>query len=81
MEWRALLAVARRPRLWAEAGRALLAVVPSGWWRRPPYLPRREPAHRAWRLETAYGRADAPLRGEDVVAFLQWRRRLRKASR
>ncbi|NIA26360.1 MAG: hypothetical protein GWP04_12510 [Gammaproteobacteria bacterium] len=70
-------AVARRPDLWMEAARSAFAFAPNAWWRRFPFLPLPEARYLAWRRFTAYGSADRALSGEDVVAFLEWRRRLR----
>ncbi len=72
-------ALARRPSLWGEALRALIAVSPAGWWRTFPFLPRAEPAYLAWRVSTAYGSAHQPMRAHDLVAYLEWRRRLRRS--
>jgi hypothetical protein len=35
----------------------------------------------AFRMETQYGRADAPADPEDVVAYLEWCRQMRRLSR
>jgi hypothetical protein len=67
-------AVARRPDLWLEAARVAFAFAPRGWWRRFPYLPIPDTGYLAFRTFTAYGQADHPLSGEDVVSFLEWRR-------
>jgi hypothetical protein len=72
--------VLRRPDLWAEALRALVALAPDGWWRRPPFVPVPEPDYAAWRIATAYGDPDADVRPSDVIAYLAWRRRRRRGS-
>ena len=75
-----VMAVVRRPRLWGEALRSVLALAPDGWWRRRPFVPIPEPAYLAWRTATAYGSADAAMDPDDVVAYLEWRRTYRKAT-
>jgi len=72
-------AVARRPDLWTEVARSSVAFAPIGWWRRFPFLPLPERRYLEWRRFTAYGTTDRALSGDDVVAFLEWRRRLRKS--
>ena len=69
-------AVARRPGLWLPALSAASAHVPSGWWRRPPFLPLPDRRWLRFRTVTAYGGdGTQPLRADDVVAWLEWRRR------
>ncbi|GBD84667.1 hypothetical protein BMS3Abin02_01061 [bacterium BMS3Abin02] len=70
-------AVARRPDLWLDAARSVFAFAPKAWWKKFPFLPVPETRYLAWRRFTAYGSVDQTLSGEDVVAFLEWRRRLR----
>lgn len=38
-------------------------------------------AYLRWRQLTAYGHADEPVTGDDLTAFLEWRRRQRRAGR
>ncbi|MGH8935673.1 MAG: hypothetical protein ACRDXD_05335 [Acidimicrobiia bacterium] len=66
------------PELWPELVRTLASVAPDGWWRRFPFLPRPDRGYLAWRISTAYGRADARVRDEDLVEYLRWRRRQRR---
>lgn len=73
-----LRAVLRRPGLAAEAVRLAAAVVPRGWWRRPPHLPLPDSEYRRWRLTTAYGRGDQAPTVREMEEFLTWRRRLRR---
>ncbi|HWH34892.1 MAG TPA: hypothetical protein VNT56_06170 [Acidimicrobiales bacterium] len=74
--WAAVvLAVARRPPLWASATRQALRLAPPGWWRRWPPVPVPDPAYLRFRLETAYGDAHGPPEAADVVAYLTWCRR------
>ena len=72
-----ILAVLGRPALWAEATRALAAFSRDGWWRRAPFLPIPNREYVRWRIATAYGSAGAPVAGDDVVAYLRWRKRQR----
>ena len=69
-------AVLRRPDLWPTALRAGRDLVPAGWWQRRPFLPLPDRRYLAFRLVTAYGGeptgAPSP---DDVVTWLEWRRR------
>lgn len=74
--WRVVRAVAARPALWPTALRAGGALVPAGWWRRPPFLPLPDAGYLHFRLVTAYGGdGTTPPRPEDVVTWLSWLRR------
>ena len=64
----------RRPFLLIEAMRSFLATRRRG--RVKPGT-----AYLAWRSYTAYGDHGAPFRTEDLIQFLDWRRRLRSSSR
>jgi len=73
-------AVAVRPGLWAVAARQAVRTARPGWWRRPPFVPRPEPAYARFRLETQDGRTQdgrtqdgrtAP-RARDLVIYLRW---------
>ncbi len=72
-----IAAVAGRPDLWVEGIRTAAALARRGWWRRFPFLPLPDRPYLRWRIATAYGTPDAPVRGDDVVAYLEWRRRQR----
>jgi len=62
-----------RPGLWWTAMRQLLRLAAPGWWRRPPFVPRPEPEHLRFRLETAYGTGgDRCVRAPDLLAYLEW---------
>ena len=58
----AVAAVAVRPSLWFTALRVGVRMVPRGWWHRPPFLPRPDPAYVGFRAVTQYGDADHPSR-------------------
>ncbi|HLI23540.1 MAG TPA: hypothetical protein VKU91_01190 [Acidimicrobiales bacterium] len=77
---RALAAVACRPRLWATAVRVGATMVPPRWWRRWPPLPVPPPAYMRFRREAMYGDGEAPVGGDDLVAYLEWCRRLRAGA-
>lgn len=77
----ALTAVARRPRLWPAAVIAYVAHVPSGWYRRSPFLPVPDRAWIRFRLQTAYGDPSRAPEADDVVAWLQWSRGWRALPR
>lgn len=69
----------RRPDLWATAARAAVDLAPSGWWRRPPFLPVPDPEWMRFRYVTAYGgdgqySPETPIRAEDVLTWLEWRK-------
>ena len=71
-------AVAMRPSLWGVAVGQAVRLAPAGWWRRWPPVPLPDPAYLRFRLQTAYGdsaRAPSPA---DVVAYLDWCRRMRR---
>lgn len=73
--WNLMLAVGRRPHLWAEGVRTLVAMAPRGWWRKPPFLPVPDAEYAAWRVATARGEAGANITEEELVSYLEWRRR------
>ncbi|MDZ7673669.1 MAG: hypothetical protein U5K30_01155 [Acidimicrobiales bacterium] len=68
----ALRAVIARPSLWRAALRQVRALAPTGWWRRPPFLPVPDRAWLSFRLTTAYGDPTAPIVADDLVAWLRW---------
>ncbi len=65
-------ALGTRPDLWWVALVTVFRLAATGWWRRRPHVPRPAGGLWAFRMETAYGRADADPEVEDVVAFLEW---------
>ncbi len=70
-----VLAVGRRPDLWGEGFRALFAVAPRHWWRTAPFLPLPDAEYTSWRLATAHGETDTEIVADELVAYLEWRRR------
>jgi hypothetical protein len=69
-----LRAIIRRPTLWPEAMRVLVAFTPSSWWRQAPFLPVPRRAYLRWRVQMAYGSAEAAPVAADLISFLEWRR-------
>lgn len=76
LSWNLVLAVGRRPLLWGEGLRTLLAMARRGWWRRPPFLPVPDGEYTTWRVATARGDVTSGIEAEELVAYLEWRRRL-----
>jgi hypothetical protein len=74
MSWNLVLAVGRRPDLWGEGVRALLAVARRDWWRRAPFLPRPDQSYTAWRLATAHGSPNTNIEPGELISYLEWRR-------
>ena len=62
-----------------EAVRVALSHARRSWWATGNRLPGLSKPHLAWRLETAYGDPSASAEWEDVVDFVEWRRRQRRA--
>ena len=81
ISWALIKTVGRRPGLWAEGIRTLLAVSPQKWWRRAPFVPLPDAAYSEWRLVTAHGSAADPLSPEELVSYLEWRRRQHRPMR
>lgn len=73
----AAFALLRRPGLWRVAAK----MVPPGWWRRWPPLPVPPAEYVRFRAETMYGPAGGPLEGADLVAYLEWCRRMGHLAR
>lgn len=73
--WRAVTAVAARPRLWPAAATQGRRLARPGWWHRWPPLPLPDPHWLRFRLQTAYGDPEHVPAPEDVLAWLEWCRR------
>jgi len=71
--------VAGRPSLWGTALVQGARLVPRGWWRRPPFLPRPDPAYLRFRLRAQYG-DDARLDPDDLVTYLEWCRAMSRET-
>ena len=74
-------AVARRPDLWSTALRQARRTAPTGWWRRPPFLPVPSREYLAFRSLTQYGETQRSPSPEDVVDYLAWCREWDRALR
>jgi hypothetical protein len=80
VEPRAMVAVIVRPRLWGAASRLAWRVAPTGWWRHWPPRPTPPAAYVAFRTHTVFGGAsDESLSAAEVVAYLEWCRRMERA--
>ena len=75
--WTILGTVVRRPWLLPGMLRASWAFRARNWYRRPPFLPIPPRDYLRWRLETAYGDADAVPPGDELARFLKWGERIR----
>jgi len=67
-----VLAVLCRPWLWLTAVRQMSRMAATGWWRRPPFLPRPPVEYVAFRQLTATGSSTGAPRPNDVVTWLAW---------
>ncbi len=79
MSWNLVAAVGRRPDLWVEGVRTLFAVSPRNWWRKAPFLPVPDKAYADWRLATAHGDSTIALPPQDLILYLEWRKKQHKA--
>lgn len=70
-------ALMRRPDLWRVAAR----MAPPRWWRRWPPVPLPPPDYRRFRVETMYGDSAARVEGHDLIAYLEWCRRMERHTR
>lgn len=68
----------RRPALVPHLMGAAWAFRARGWWRRPPFLPLPPAEYLRWRMETAYGDAEATPPDDEVERFLRWATRMRR---
>ncbi len=71
-----LLSVFLRPVLWPTAISQMFRLAPTGWYRRPPFLPLPSSQYLDFRLMTQYGGesstlAQGPL-PRDVIHYLRW---------
>jgi hypothetical protein len=74
-------AILRHPSLLAPGLVAAFRFAPTGWWRRPPFLPVPDERYWQFRMETAYGDALAQPSERDLVDALRWSHRLRGRQR
>ncbi len=76
-----VLLALKRPGLWPALLSAAWAFRPRGWYRKPPFLPLPSRAYMSWRLETAYGDADAVPPEDELVRFITWSAEMRRRMR
>jgi hypothetical protein len=67
----ALAALLTRPSAWWGLLR-LARLARRGWWRRPPFLPRPDPALWVWRSQVVYGRVDHLPAREELAGYVDW---------
>ncbi len=73
---RVAAALAARPSLWPGAVRAGFSLRADRWWSRAPFLPLPDSKWLRFRIVTAYGGdGSGPMTAEDLVTWLEWRRR------
>ncbi len=65
-------ALVRHPSLWFTALRQAGRLAPSGWWRRPPFLPLPDERYLGFRLQTMYGHEVDKADPNDAVTYLRW---------
>lgn len=70
-----LVALARRPSAWLAAATSVRRFAPRGWWRRPPFLPVPDARYWRFRMQTAFGDAEAAPELVDLVTAMHWTRR------
>jgi hypothetical protein len=74
-----VLPLLRRPDLWVTAVRTGWLLCAPGWWHRWPPLPRPPRLYEEFRRQTMFGSQPGPgLGGEDLVAYLEWCRGMRR---
>jgi hypothetical protein len=71
----------RRPDLWSIAAIEGWRMVPRRWWRRWPPGPQPDAGYLHFRLQTFYGDPGHRPEAQDLVAWLEWCRRLRLIAR
>ena len=68
-----------RPDLWLTAVRTGWLLSAPGWWHRWPPLPRPPRQYEEFRRQTMFGSfLEATLGGEDLIAYLEWCRAMRR---
>ncbi|HUR77218.1 MAG TPA: hypothetical protein VMZ22_04660 [Acidimicrobiales bacterium] len=72
MNFRAALALVRRPDLWWTGARQALRLAAPGWWRRGSHLPLPDDAYMHFRLVTQYGGDSPRATGGDLIQYLEW---------
>ena len=67
----------RRPRTIPYMLNNAWAFRARGWYRRPPFLPIPPRSYMRWRMETAYGDANAMPSDEELERYLRWTAQMR----
>jgi len=67
----------RRPRIVPYLVSAAWAFRARHWYARPPFLPLPPRSYLRWRMETAYGDADATPTLDEMERYLVWTSRMR----
>ena len=84
MSWpwwlRTATALLGRPRLWWTALHEMRVTIAPNWWTTWPPIPRPPAGWMRFRMETAYGAANARPDPEDLLAWLEWCRTNRSAA-
>jgi hypothetical protein len=74
--------VLRQPWRLPRALSAILALAPTGWWRRRPFLPYPDPAYWRFRMETSSGgEGGEPPSPDEVIEVLDWFHRMKHRRR
>ena len=71
----------RRPRTIPHLVRAAWAFRARRRYVRPPFLPLPPASYLRWRLETAYGSAEAQPSDDEMERYLSWTTRMRREMR
>jgi hypothetical protein len=74
-------ALVAHPRLWSTTAVLVAVLARPGWWRRWPPIPRPDERYLRFRLETAYGDAQAEIVASDVIEYVAWCHEARLAAR
>lgn len=69
---------ARHPSLWLPLLRSSWTFRARDWYRRPPFLPLPPASYLQWRMETAYGDADATPPVSELNRYLRWTAEMRR---
>lgn len=68
----------RRPRMIPTMLGAAWAFRARDWYRRAPFLPVPPASYMRWRMETAFGDAEAVPSLDDLERYLSWTARMRR---
>ncbi|MDA2954298.1 MAG: hypothetical protein O3B17_00520 [Actinomycetota bacterium] len=67
-----VVAVLRRPSLWATALTQAFRLIPRRWWARSPFLPVPTRDYIRFRVQTQYGDQGHVVEVADVLSYLNW---------